>query len=531
MKLKRLMAGFASLALIAGTGIAQPIVANAEGTTGYDINEESSVSFYSYLALNATTVPSVKIAYKISYLSGTSSFSPTSTLTSASTNFSEASKELYVDEKSKSTVDPTALNMNTNTTGSVDTVDAISSEYEYYAREATTLNFKNVTYHDVGDYYFLITQDSSESGDLKQIIYATEPKVIRASVRYETDSNNDVVYDTATNKPKFAPISYVLYDSVKTGEGTSATYTAASTKSFGFTSKYVTHSVELEANVDGNQALRDKYYKYHVEISNLIPGRTYLVQPSSTKAEITPSSQNTPDNVTSLTADTKGIISGDFYLKYNSTVTFPYLDYGASYVITDDKETLDSEGYTQPYLVMQGDLLKTGSTTDLTSGDYVKSSGTDVLSLAANKSATFTVYDSASNSIKTYAGTWSLTGTNGTVSLVADGSTKTLNFVMDTIDYRHLSITSTDFNMSNVGYAMLDNSSPVIVGDAVKLDSNYSVTDTSLEKDTIVIVTNYKNGTIPTGIISTVTPYAVALLAGMFGVIIFITKKKHEAEE
>ena len=61
--------------------------------------------------------------------------------------------------------------------------------------------------------------------------------------------------------------------------------------------------------------------------------------------------------------------------------------------------------------------------------------------------------------------------------------------------------------------------------------SEYSITDSYLNSDTIVDFKIYKQGTIPTGIILNVAPYAAVLLAGAFGLIIFVMKKRDHEEE
>lgn len=62
-------------------------------------------------------------------------------------------------------------------------------------------------------------------------------------------------------------------------------------------------------------------------------------------------------------------------------------------------------------------------------------------------------------------------------------------------------------------------------------DSKYSITDTFMKSNTTVAFTIYKVGTIPTGVIVSVAPYAVVAIAGFAGIIVFATKKKRKEED
>jgi len=61
--------------------------------------------------------------------------------------------------------------------------------------------------------------------------------------------------------------------------------------------------------------------------------------------------------------------------------------------------------------------------------------------------------------------------------------------------------------------------------------SVYEIADTHLSANTTVDFKIYKQGAIPTGIIMNVAPYAIALLAGAFGLIIFVIKRREHDEE
>ena len=60
------------------------------------------------------------------------------------------------------------------------------------------------------------------------------------------------------------------------------------------------------------------------------------------------------------------------------------------------------------------------------------------------------------------------------------------------------------------------------------LDTNYQVADDEMTNNARLMFTNTKEGTIPTGIIMSVAPYAVVVIAGAVGLILFLHKKKDE---
>jgi hypothetical protein len=57
-------------------------------------------------------------------------------------------------------------------------------------------------------------------------------------------------------------------------------------------------------------------------------------------------------------------------------------------------------------------------------------------------------------------------------------------------------------------------------------DNKYTVKDTLMQSSGTVVMTVYKNGVIPTGVILNVAPYILVVLAGFFGLILFATKRR-----
>lgn len=92
--------------------------------------------------------------------------------------------------------------------------------------------------------------------------------------------------------------------------------------------------------------------------------------------------------------------------------------------------------------------------------------------------------------------------------------------------------------MNNEGYdpsAAISGDTKTGAEDAAKdiaMDTTtYTVADDAITADTTVAYTNHKNGTIPTGIIMSVAPYAAIVLLGGAGATIVMRKKKEEDAE
>lgn len=67
-------------------------------------------------------------------------------------------------------------------------------------------------------------------------------------------------------------------------------------------------------------------------------------------------------------------------------------------------------------------------------------------------------------------------------------------------------------------------------GKPIALDESYRVTDDEITNNVWMMFTNTKNGVIPTGIIMSVAPYAVVVIAGAVGIIFFIRRKKNDED-
>ena len=116
-------------------------------------------------------------------------------------------------------------------------------------------------------------------------------------------------------------------------------------------------------------------------------------------------------------------------------------------------------------------------------------------------------------------------------TMIAEGLTTRVNFEQD---YSDIVATGEKGTASDdhTGETTADTAGQEIAVSAANATTSlYSIVDTNLTTNTTIGFTVYKDGTIPTGVILTVAPYAVLLVAGFFGLIIFMKKRKEEPEE
>lgn len=131
-------------------------------------------------------------------------------------------------------------------------------------------------------------------------------------------------------------------------------------KSQGYVNEFATYDLEFGKEVEGNQASRDKYFKFNVTINGLTAG-TVLQLNVETKAHKTPTKNsattyeaadmaaansidddNTETNGQQLVAPASGTISKDFYLQDGQYIGIKGLPVGVTYSVTETAEDYKS---------------------------------------------------------------------------------------------------------------------------------------------------------------------------------------------
>ena len=223
---------------------------------------------------------------------------------------------------------------------------------EKYATKTATVSFTGITFPEPGIYRYIITETPNADNAAMGIM--NDNDIDRVLDVYVTDNGSGVLEVS----------SYVLHtkdDDVAInetmGSADVATQLAAlDDKTDGFTNEYHVKDRAFAKGVTGNQASRDKYFKFTVKVGGLIDGKSYTVSLGSdgdnatldgnadatsgtNSATITANQgQTNPDSVTGAQLET-GV---NFYLQHGQSIVIRGLSENATYEITEDAEDYKS---------------------------------------------------------------------------------------------------------------------------------------------------------------------------------------------
>ncbi len=230
-------------------------------------------------------------------------------------------------------------------------VDGNSTDV-YYAIKTMRLDFTDCGFTEPGIYRYVITEDNSAQDGVTY-----DPTLTRTIDVYVADATY-TPYTSGTagetqNKLRIA--GYVMYKGTvtaapakpgtanpgtastledgldNTAKGDNGAYygtpngyeVSETTKSEGFKNTYVTHELTFSKEVTGNQASKDKFFKFKLEIKNATIGNVFDV-------DITNAEGSVPDTDT-VNAATQN--------SYASQIN-------AAQLVADDSKTLAADGYT-----------------------------------------------------------------------------------------------------------------------------------------------------------------------------------------
>lgn len=282
----------------------------------------------------------------------------------------------------------------------------------YYAIKTMRLDFTECGFTEPGIYRYVITEDNSaQDGVTYDSTLSRTIDVYVADATY-TPYTSGTAGETQ-NKLRIA--GYVMYKGTVTDApakpGTASAGTASkledgldntakgdngasygtpngyevsgTTKSEGFKNTYVTHELTFSKEVTGNQASKDKFFKFKLEIKNATIGNVFDVDitnaEGSVPADVNSATQSDyagKKNAAKLAADTtktfdtdgykfelnegsttKGTITAYYYLQHGDKVIIKGLPDNTSYAITESQED-----YTAA-LVLTGDTKNGDATT------------------------------------------------------------------------------------------------------------------------------------------------------------------------
>lgn len=211
---------------------------------------------------------------------------------------------------------------------------------EKFAKHTATVDLTGINFTEPGIYRYKISEAATTQAGITN------------------DGNLDRyldVYVTDNGSGALVLSGYVLHSSADdvpmSATNGSDTGTYPQNKSQGYTNEYATKNFTFSKTVNGNQASRDKYFKFHVKIENATEGNVFVVSladdsnantvdgnadASPTKTDAT--TYTTMSNPTSLTANASGVAEADFYLQHGQSIAVRGVTIGAKYTVTETKE-------------------------------------------------------------------------------------------------------------------------------------------------------------------------------------------------
>lgn len=211
---------------------------------------------------------------------------------------------------------------------------------EKYAKKTATLDFSVCKFTEPGIYRYIVTESGENQG------VTNDADATRVVDVYVNDASDGEGY-------KLTIAGYVLHSNaddapdVSLGENNGSAGAYVGTKSQGFTNSYDTSDITIRKEVSGNQASRNKYFEFTVNIAGAVPGTVYDVD--LTKAETTTQSNAATikdnegkTNPTKLTVGADGTVTQKFYLAHGQEIKIQGIAKDSTYNVTENAEDYKS---------------------------------------------------------------------------------------------------------------------------------------------------------------------------------------------
>lgn len=211
---------------------------------------------------------------------------------------------------------------------------------EKYAKKTATLDFSACKFTEPGIYRYIVTESGENQG------VTNDADATRVVDVYVNDASDGEGY-------KLTIAGYVLHSNaddapdVSLGENNGSAGAYVGTKSQGFTNSYDTSDITIRKEVSGNQASRNKYFEFTVNIAGAVPGTVYDVD--LTKAETTTQSNAATikdnegkTNPTKLTVGSDGTVTQKFYLAHGQEIKIQGIAKDSTYNVTENAEDYKS---------------------------------------------------------------------------------------------------------------------------------------------------------------------------------------------
>lgn len=231
---------------------------------------------------------------------------------------------------------------------------------EKYAVQTATVNFANVRFDEPGIYRYIIKETASATDEARGIMHDND--VDRVLDVYVTDDSTGTL--VVSGYVMHTDVNSTATPALNGDMGTSDVQTAGAKladKTDGFTNEYKSKDLVFKKEVTGNQASRDKYFDFTLNLANLNPSDKYTVSiaddsnanttdgnadgtSGTNSATIADNAGKT--NVLELTANASGAITQHFYLQHGQSIAVRGLPLNGTYALTENKEDYKSEAAT-----------------------------------------------------------------------------------------------------------------------------------------------------------------------------------------
>lgn len=372
--LKKAAAGAAAFLLSAGAwaGILPSLPSMASNLYDPAVTAgASNLSFKKYLIMRAgDTVPTVHFQYSVSAGTGrsldtgdNSEMEVIAGITPGNVHISNATFTSALSTSSSLSPSQVDIARSGRTNISFDPAAG-----EKFAAADVSINLSDVTFREPGIYRYVITESLSAADQARGIL--PDEFDTRILDVYVVDDGSGSL-SVATCVLNTEAVSVGLSDTM--GSGT--VLPADSKKTDGFTSEYHSYDLVFTNRVSGNQASRDKYFHFILDITNLREGERYEVSISAddnaftadgnadatigaNPNEATKVISSTVTNPTIVEVNARGSISQNFYLQDGQSIAVRGLPANAKYTLLEDEEDYLSSG-----------AVVTGFTDPTTSGE------------------------------------------------------------------------------------------------------------------------------------------------------------------
>ncbi len=214
---------------------------------------------------------------------------------------------------------------------SQDTVKNFNPDTSGYAKKTAVVDFSPCLFTEPGIYRYVITEEGSNQAVTNDSVSSRILDV------YVLDKEGSLEVQ-----------AYVFHEA---SEDAAAAAESQGSKSAGFTNVYDTSNLTIRKQVTGNQASRNKYFAFTLEIRDAVPGTVYPVDLTEAD-EVTEDTDSTKEeyrgkkNPSVLTAGEDGTLRQVFYLQHGQQITVQGIATETSYSVTEDSENYVSTANT-----------------------------------------------------------------------------------------------------------------------------------------------------------------------------------------